>query len=319
MNDQYFVEEGLGITYSNGFLKSYFILSRKNGLDSYKPWLNEEYAFRTHADSIVQNDYELLNVSKRMNEGTETLVPLPENDEYRCIEANHEGIDLHVQTPTPVTSNGDEKKRFSSIRGDGKSFQRTITEGLFHRPHFDNTFDFTYGMAVADSRLRETMRASDDTQLVKLIREKKIQKEYFFKPPLRWWTLTFIDEPDEKDTENEVEGRLKKIKTENVMEKKFREEGFKHFKLNPKVLTFASPNVNFIFDIITNAFNLIGIVIATVLLFHVNIPTSLVALISVCLLCMFTILFYQTSKLMPHKIGHFGAQIEKGSCGKCFY
>ncbi|XP_047126446.1 adenylate cyclase type 9 isoform X3 [Hydra vulgaris] len=293
LNDQYFVEEGLGITYSNVFFKSYFILSRKNGLDSYKPWLNDDYALRTHTDSIAQNDYEFSNFTKKKKEVNGVIETLHES---HC-ETNHDGIEVTIRSST------------SNNRGENKCIQSN-TETLFQRQQFDNTFDVTYGMAVTESCLRETMRASDDNQLVKLIREKKKQKEYFFKPLLRWWTLTFIDVPDEKDVENEVEGLPKKIKEENKMEKMFREEGFKHFKLNPKVLTFASPNVNYIFDIITNAFNLIGIVIATILLFFANMPNSLVACISVCLLCMFLILFYQTSKLMPQKIGDLKAQTE---------
>merc|ERR1711962_369239 len=56
-------------------------------------------------------------------------------------------------------------------------------------------FSYTYGATITE---RDAMRASNDNQLVKLMHEKEIQKEYFFNPPLHWISLNFIDEEEKK-------------------------------------------------------------------------------------------------------------------------
>lgn len=177
---------------------------------------------------------------------------------------------------------------------------------------FPATFNFTYGITLNEALRRDAMRASNDNQLVKLMHEKKIQKEYFFNPPLSIWNLNFMDVRENREEEeetNDIEmtpyanSNNRDEKQQQSTESKYRDEGFKGFKLNPKVITFASPKVHFMFDVATCAVTLFITVIAGFLLFHNNLEehSALITVIVICLLGMICLLVYQFMKFSPSR------------------
>eukprot|EP00111_Clytia_hemisphaerica_P017070 TCONS_00050563-protein len=187
-----------------------------------------------------------------------------------------------------------------------KGRSKHIAKAPLPFPKLSATFNFTYGITLNEALMRDAMRASNDNQLVKLMQEKKIQKEYFFNPPLNIWNLNFTDPPKEDHNRKDLEmvpqyQNMEKDKPLITTESKYRDEGFKGFKLNPKVVTFASPKVHFLFDLMTCAVTLIITIIAGLMLFYDRLADlhGFIAAIVLCVIAMVCLLGFQCIKFSP--------------------
>ena len=321
LQDQYFVEDGPGFhrpENEGGLLKSYFITGRKNGLAAYKPWQKEgdankqsitslHEAVRGHSDSMA-------NVLDGLDPDTKKKIQAA----HKSPVVDHEAVTFGIRSSSNginLMSDSIEKDFLSkhslspsTSPTRGHNLQKQLVKTPLPYPRLSATFNFTYGMTLNEALMRDAMRASNDNQLVKLMHEKKIQKEYFFNPPLHWWSLNFLDEEkkdERKSYANEIEmdenynSRIRK--DQHRIEAKYRDEGFKGFKLNPKVTTFASPKLHFLFDVITSAFTLIVLVVSSILFFYKDFPLSLMIVIPVCALAMLGMLLYQCFRFSPTK------------------
>lgn len=314
LRGQYEVEEGEGITrFDDGaFLKSYFITGRKNGLSGYKPWQKEGDNGSKHSITSL-NDV----VMKHSDSIADVLVGLsPETKQKIAANGDIDHKDVHFALQTKTNSFTVDQDGVDNIEKEylsqsspttsptGGKLQKQFAKTPLPYPRLSATFNFTYGMTLNEALMRDAMRASNDNQLVKLMHEKKIQREYFFNPPLHWCSLNFIDEDDRKKNKTEIEmddyaENRKKKDLQISTEAKYRDEGFKGFKLNPKVTTFASPKVHFLFDVITCAFTLIVLTISCVCFFYDEFPVSLMAVIPVCILAMLCMLILKCIKFSP--------------------
>lgn len=317
LEENYTIEDGKGIERAEndggGTLKTYFIVNRKSGASYFKPWRTEDDKVKSSQSSLHEapphrND-SLANVLEGIkSKHNGKLERLADPETVRLDGVNTSGDDDLEKTYLAKETSLSMSPKFSSSKGQ----QKQLAKAPLPFPKPSATFNFTYGITLNEALRRDAMRASNDNQLVKLMQEKKIQKEYFFNPPLNMWYLNFKDPPKPaKEEENSKDIEMtsyqnnvndKKEKQQST-ESKYREEGFKGFKLNPKILTFASPKVHFMFDVITCAVTLIITIIAGVMLFHPHLgslPGFIVAIV-ICLLAMVGLLAYHCVKFSPSR------------------
>lgn len=295
-----------------GSLQTYFIIDRKNGLPHFKPWRKENETVKPSSsdDSDLQEPFRhdsLANVLEGMknkhNGKFEKLTAAdPDNVHLQGMNASEDDLEkAYLATENSIS--------LSPSISPTKAKQKHIAKAPLPFPKLSATFNFTYGITLNEALMRDAMRASNDNQLVKLMQEKKIQKKYFFNPPLNIWNLNFTDSPpkeEKKDIEmtspyqnSAGKGKQEKVSTES----KYRDEGFKGFKLNPKVITFASPKVHFLFDVLTCAFTLIITIIAGVVLFNDTLD-DLIGYIVASILCFVAaacLVGFQLAKFMPSR------------------
>ncbi|XP_047126448.1 adenylate cyclase type 9 [Hydra vulgaris] len=300
--DQYVLLDGDGIEYSGGKLSSYFISCRKNGISAYKPW--QKTSDFNKRNGSVSNIIDHLDVeSKSINCQVATS--------KSSLSINKVDVSFSIHNHITPQSDSDDSieneflSKSISTLSSPSHFQENLPKKNTNFSKSSATFNFSYGLALNEALMRDAMKASNDNQLVKLMHGKKIQREYFFNPPLHWWSLTFIDEVkvdkkenDENEDDVNISQKTKIVK--NITEAKYRDEGFKGLKLNPKVTTFASPKVHFLFDVVTSAIILIGVIIVCIL-FYKNFPTTLAILIGCSVLIMLSLLVLKCYKLSPSK------------------
>ena len=335
--DQYELIDGNGIEYSGGKLNSYFIACRKNGLSAYKPWQKDrEKSTERQSVTSLQGDFgkrtdSVANVIDGLD--VETKKKFAEvaaiSKSSLSINKLDVGFSLHNHNAARSSSEDSIENEFLSKSVSSPSspshLQEAFSKTPLPYPRLSATFNFTYGLTLNEALMRDAMKASNDNQLVKLMHGKKIQREYFFNPPLHWWSLTFIDEVkvDKRENDEDVNNYQHSKNVKNITEAKYRDEGFKGFKLNPKVTTFASPKVHFLFDVVTSALILVGIVIVCILLFFKNFPSTLIAFIVCCLIAMLALLIFQCYKFSPskfqRKISRCAALPENSELGRPCY
>lgn len=302
LEDSYTIEDGKGIERAEndggGILKTYFIVKRNNGLSHFKPWKKE-------GDSLKNSVTSLQEPSPKGRHGKNDKVV--DHGNVRL-----EGINTQTDEDLEKAylTNENSLSLYSNASPTKGNLQKHLAKTPLPFPRLSATFNFTYGITLNEAFMRDAMRACNDNQLVKLMQEKKIQKEYFFNPPLNIWDLNFKDPPP-KEESNDLEMTSPsyqnscndKKENQQKVESKYRDEGFKGFKLNPKVITFASPKVHFMFDVIICAITLIITIIAGLMLFHPNLGelTGFIISIVVCLLAMIGLLCYQCIKFSPSR------------------
>ena len=252
LEDQYVVEtgEGISINKDGELLPTYFIVSRKNGVSGNKPWQREK-AHRDSDSSLRQAIKSGMNPNKdeqkkKVRHDSQTCVS-PKSDKTNPHEVAFyidDGEDMQVYQEQML-----RKKSYSVAEDDsielnflGKGQvgaqspssipkpQLRIAQNLAKTPLPFQGLNTQFNLTLNDAFMRDALRELNDKQLVKLMRRKKTQKEYFTNPPLTMFKKNFNVEH---------------------LEMKYRKECFKDFKLHPKVTTFASPKIHFFFDVIT--------------------------------------------------------------------
>jgi len=325
LNDMYDLEEGPGIqrlekdkdhkeVYTK--LRTMFIESRKYDTSMYKTWQKNMPPERfdgslTSINEAVEKEHSgsLGNVLDGL--GSETKKKLKNVKVSQSpVHDNEINISMNSIHRKEVTLADDQvEKDFlqkttvsppMSPNGPASHLQKHLTKTPLPYPRFSATFNFTYGMTLNEALMRDALRASNDNQLVKLMHGKKVQKEYFFNPPLQFLSLRFKDNDHDSKMTVDLSKNDIRQKHSPSLEQQYREDCFKGFKLNPQVTTFASPKVHFLFDIIVVALTLILMVIATLLFFREPIPFGLIIFTPLCLLIMFTVLLVQCIRFSPH-------------------
>ena len=313
LDDNYSVEDGKGTERAEndggGSLQTYFISGRKNELSHFKPWRKEN-------ENIKTSDSNLQEVTQFRHDSLANVLEGMKNKHNGKFEKLTDHENVHLQGIN--ASDDDLEKAYLSTENSislsptispTKGKQKHIAKAPLPFPKLSATFNFTYGITLNEALMRDAMRASNDNQLVKLMQEKKTQKKYFFNPPLNIWNLNFTDVPP-KEEKRDIEmtspyqsssdkAKEKQLSTES----KYRDEGFKGFKLNPKVITFASPKVHFLFDVLTCAFTLLITIIAGLVLFKDNLA-DLIGFIVAVILCVIVAAFlvgFQLVKFWPSR------------------
>lgn len=313
LDDNYDVEDGKGIERAEndggGSLQTYFISGRKNGLSHYKPWRKENEVIKT-SDSNLQEVTPLRHDSlanvlegmKNKHNGKFEKLTDPENVHIQGMNASEDDLEkAYLATENSIS--------LSPTISPTKGKQKHIAKAPLPFPKLSATFNFTYGITLNEALMRDAMRASNDNQLVKLMQEKKIQKKYFFNPPLNIWNLNFTDVPPKEEARDieltsPYQSSSDKLKEKQLStESKYRDEGFKGFKLNPKVITFASPKVHFLFDVLTCAFTLIITLIAGLVLFNDELSNlkGFIAAVILCFIAAVVLVGFQLVKCWPSR------------------
>ena len=290
LEDQYVVEKGEGISINKDgeTLPTYFIVSRKNGVAGNKPWQREK-AHRDSDSSLRQA------IKSGMNPSKDEHKKRVRNDSLTCVSPKNEkaspnevafyiddGEDMQMYQEQML-----RKKSYSVAEDDsielnflGKSQvgaqsppsppkpQLRIAQNLAKTPLPFQRLNAQLNFTLNDAFMRDALRELNDKQLVKLMRRKKTQKEYFTNPP-----LTVV----------------KKNFNVEHLEMKYRKECFKDFKLHPKVTTFASPKIHFFFDVITVTLLFLINLIVCYLVFR-PVTTTLVILTPIVAVIMFALL-----------------------------
>lgn len=301
------MEEGCGYERpeaNGGYLKSYFIKERKNGLDAHKPWQKAKESAKQAAASLDDADMASISdisISDGMSFGVKSGKSIETEVAFNLCKNAKYGSNSETSS---IEQNFLSKSISPTISPTTSKIQKHLVKTPLPYPRICPKFNYSYGMTLNEALMRDAMRASNDNQLVKLMHEKKIQKEYFFNPPLHLISLNFIDEAEkpirtgnkEEDEWNEVS----REKNREPTEARYRDEGFKGFKLNPNVVTFASPKIHLLFDVLVNSITLTVLVIALVLkMYSPKFPTSLMVVIPLSLLTIFGLLLYQFVRVSP--------------------
>lgn len=134
------------------------------------------------------------------------------------------------------------------------------------------------GISFPEALTRDTLRTSDDQQLVDLMSEKGIGDEYYH-ADFNSITLQF---------------------NKKKFEQQYQKEGQDCTLLNPSVTTFASPKVNFFTDVLLSNIVYIIISILCFVLFK-PIPLSRVILFPLALLIEITIIVLNYARAFPQK------------------
>ena len=94
---------------------------------------------------------------------------------------------------------------------------------------------------------------------------------------------------------------MKKEQPEDI-ETKYREEGMKGFKLNPKVTTFASPKVHFFFDVSTAVISLVILIVACCLyLYGQEFRVGFLVVMPISVVIITIIFIYQCLRFIPRR------------------
>ena len=315
LDEKYHYEEGPGIESlqnKGGFLKSYFVTERANGESAFKPWQKEgEGIHKEPSSPRLQKGH-----SGSIGNLLEGLNP-EQKKKFQSVTLDHDDVRFSVNSPNHLKMGpeGIEKEHLTKsafsppMSPSNQNIQKQLVKTPLPFPRLSATFNFTYGMSLNDALMRDAMKASNDNQLVRLMQEKKIKKEYFFNPPLHWFSLNFLPEKEKEDknTENDEEneadygGKLKKEQPEDI-ETKYREEGMKGFKLNPKVTTFASPKVHFFFDVLTAVISLVILIVGCCLyLYGREFRLGFKVVMPICVVIIAVIFIYQCLRFIPSK------------------
>ena len=289
LEDQYVVEKGEGISTNKDdqILPTYFIVSRKNGVPGNKPWQREK-AHRDSDSSLRQAIKSGMNPSKdehrkKVKHDNQTGVS-PKSDKANPNEVAFyidDGEDMQVYQEHILRQKSYSVAEDDSIELNflGKSQgaqsppsppkpQLRIAQNLAKTPLPFQRLNAQLNFTLNDAFLRSDVRELNDKQLVKLMRRKKTQKEYFTNPPLTVFKKNF------------------KVPS---LEMKYRKECFKNFKLHPKVTTFASPKIHFFFDVITATLLFLINVVVCYLVFRPA-PATLIILTPIVGVIMFALL-----------------------------
>eukprot|EP00794_Sanderia_malayensis_P007609 gene7609-8449_t len=249
LEDQYEVEEGDGINLNkdNQSLNTFFIVSRKNEASGYKPWRREK-AQRDSNSSLRQAIKSGLNPKndssgKKSKNNQNCMSPKEDrcsaNDFAFHIECDDDiqayQKQMLKQQSFSIAEDDSIELNFLERRPSGAQSPPSpkprlrIAQNLAKTPLPFQRLNTQLNFTLNDAFMRGKIRDLNDQQLVKLMRNKETQKEYFTNPPLTKFNLNFNVE---------------------TQEEKYRKECFKDFKLHPKVTTFASPKVHFFFDVV---------------------------------------------------------------------
>ena len=252
LENQYVVEKGEGISINKDgqLLPTYFIVSRKNCVSGNKPWQREK-AHRDSDSSLRQAIKSGMNPNrddhgKKVKHESQICVS-PKNDKVSPNEVAFyidDGEDMEAYQQQMLRQKSYSVAEDDSIELNflGKSQggaqsppsppkpQLRIAQNLAKTPLPFQRLNAQLNFTLNDAFMRDALRDLNDQQLVKLMRRKQTQKEYFTNPPLTVVKQNFKIE---------------------ALEAKYRKECFKDFKLHPKVTTFASPKIHFFFDVIT--------------------------------------------------------------------
>ena len=326
LNDLYTVEDGDGISRpenEGGALKSYFIVDRKVDILSCKFWNKD-------ADDLPNSLSSLQDAAvKNATQGNDTHNENTNNGHVKKskqADVNVDNEDVHLEglNSSKYSLGDDNTEKLYMAKRMLSPTKTNLQKQLAKTPlPFPATFNFTYGITLNEALRRDALRASNDNQLVKLMHKKKIQKEYFFNPPLKIWSLNFKDVTKEDNDNDDIEmtqiinAKNREENQQQSTESKYRDEGFKGFKLNPKVTTFASPKVHFLIDIVACTTTLFTMTTAGLLLFRENLKDLdvVIAVIIICLFAMLCLLVYQCMKcspsLFPTKISKCAALPDK--------
>lgn len=291
LEGQYVVEKGEGMSISKDgqTLPTYFIASRKNDVSGNKPWQREK-AHRDSDSSLRQAIKSGMNPSKdehrkKVKHDNQTCIS-PKSDKSNPNEVAFyidDGEDMQVYQEQMLRQKSYSVAEDDSIELNflGKSLEKgtqsppspskphlRIAQNLAKTPLPFQRLNAQLNFTLNDAFMRDALRELNDKQLVKLMRRKKTQKEYFTNPPLTMFKKNFNIES---------------------VEMKYRKECFKDFKLHPKVTTFASPKIHFFFDVITATLLFLINVVVCYLVFRPA-PATLIILTPIVGVIMFALL-----------------------------
>ncbi|EDO47010.1 predicted protein, partial [Nematostella vectensis] len=298
LRDQYIVENGHGET-RNAALKgitTYFIVGRKNGMKKPIELLNANNQSKTPAP-IQANTKQSSPKPKKHVKISEDIST---SERAFSSDSNMSGQE------ESVFENGPRKGNLKSTRQDTVEMDYLSSDGgnlgsdcededsqtmlkKFARRFSQQAF---LALSLPEALMRETLRTSNDQQLVHLMSEQGVGDEYFH-APVSTCTLQFYDKE---------------------LEQQYQNEGQDSTLLNPSVTTFASPKVNFFTDVLLSNIVFFTICVLCFLLFN-PVSLSMMVLTPLAFIVEITLFFLNFARAFPRRFPQWFHPLVKNTSG----
>ena len=281
----YIVEDGHGCARHSSLegIKTYFIVGRKNGMKKPMNLLHPGGRWKksTNLEAVTANAR--VNASHPSQKGKKKHVKIME--EATDILNSDSNISSHGESCSENGSKalkGNLKNKHDVIEMDflshsGISVKSDEEDSDANGTPAERRSSQVLGMSFNEALMRESLRTSNDQQLVSLMSMARTDEEYFH-TSLNSFTLQFI----KRETE-----------------RRYQNEGQDCTLLNPSVTTFASPKVNFFIDVLLS--NIVYLVI-TFLGFPLfrPVPLAVIILSPISLLIEVSLFFLTVARAFPH-------------------
>lgn len=283
LNDQYITEDGHGEDRHPGLkgITTYFIKGRKNGMQKPQFEVSSTKASLGASTSSSSNTpgspkpkkhvkiSEDVSTSERNFSSNSNLSNQEESSVFENgprkgnLKMREDKVELDFLNHDLGKVDEEEESRHKMV---GKSIERGTSQQQI------------LGISFPEALTRDTLRTSNDRQLVDLMSEKGIGDEYYH-ADFNTLTLQFKNKKFEQQYQN---------------------EGQDCTLLNPSVTTFASPKVNFFTDVLLSNIVYIIISILSLVLFQ-PVPVSKIVLFPLALLVEVTLFVLNYARAFPHK------------------
>ncbi|XP_031559880.1 adenylate cyclase type 9-like [Actinia tenebrosa] len=319
LNDLYVVEDGHGEDRYPGLkgISTYFIKGRKNGVQKPVEHLNSQSS--KPSPSICTNKSTNNSANNSANNSTNNSInvtssPRPKkhvkiSDDVSTSERAFSSDSNLSNQEESVFENGPRKgnlktrvdktelEYLSSDPGgkvdEEKEIRHKMVGKVLERGASQQQI---LGLSFPEAFTRETLRTSNDQQLVSLMSEQRLgNKHEYFHAPVTKCTLQF---------------------TNKTLEKQYQNEGQDSTLLNPSVTTFASPKVNFFTDVLLS--NIVYLIISLLcfLLFS-PIPLSKKILTPLALIVEVTLFLLNFARAFPRRFPEWFHPLVMYTSGWC--
>ena len=284
LDDTYIYEDGNGSSRHIALqdITTYLILGKKRK--------HEKKGSSRHHKSESKPDESFKKVSIRidknavMSSNTSTPSNGPSNSPSNS-PSNGPSNSLAVQVPPENKSPRGSLKRQSEEIIDSDILNSSYTSEDEYGIHNGRRQSQVLGGTINEALARFRLRTSNDRELVALIKDNE---NSFANPPLVTGSLWFRD---------------------RSLEKSYHEEGQDTTLLSPTVTTFASPKVNFLFDVFTSNLVYVCVVVLCFIMLsavgNISIPNYIVLALT-CWLEIFFLIF-NISRAYPQRMKFFSA------------
>lgn len=206
-------------------------------------------------------------------------------DKNAVMSPNGQSNSLSVQVPPENKSPRTSLNRQSEEILDSDVLNSSYTSEDDYVLSNDRRPSQVLGGTINEALARFRLRTSNDRELVALIKDNE---NSFANPPLVTGSLWFRD---------------------SSLEKSYHEEGQATTMLSPTVTTFASPKVNFLFDVFVSNFVYLFVVILSFVMLHLVGDVSIANYIVFAFTCLLEIFFltFNISRAYPNHVKYFAS------------
>lgn len=283
LNDLYMVEDGHGEERYPGLkgITTYFIKGRKNGVQKPVEHLNSKLT--KASPSTCTNSSTTATSSPRPKKHVKISEDVSTSEPAFSSDSNISNPEESVSENGP--RKGNLKTRIDKIEleylnsdpggktDEEEEVRHKMVGKVLERGASQQQI---LGLSFPEAFTRETLRTSNDQQLVSLMSEQRLGNEYFH-APVTTCTLQFTDK---------------------TLEKQYQNEGQDSTLLNPSVTTFASPKVNFFTDVLLS--NIVyGIISILCFVLFTPIPLSKKILTPLALIVEVTLFLLNFARAFP--------------------